>query len=108
MSDVGVGEEFVGHRILPESRPGNPGRSRRHALARKAAVRQETEDDGHEHQGGDGGEDQAAHDGTTERGVLLAALAKSKRHGRHANDHGKRSHQYWAEAGEEAGLGRGA
>src|SRR4051794_21238188 len=54
-----------------------------------------TEHHGNKHQGGDGGEDQPADHGAPERRVLLATLAQTQRHRRHADNHGKRRHQHW-------------
>ncbi len=41
-----------------------------------------------------GGEPATADDGTAQRGVLFAALAETKGHRHHPDDHGKRRHQH--------------
>src|SRR5947208_17141819 len=63
-------------------------------LAAKHAV-----DDGHEDEGGEGREHEAADDDATEGRVLLAALAETERHRQHAEDHGQGSHDDGAETG---------
>src|SRR5712671_701863 len=45
-------------------------------------------------------EDQSAYHRASQWGVLLAALAKAKRHRNHADDHRQRRHQNGAEAHE--------
>ena len=49
---------------------------------------------------------EAADHGAAERRVLFAAVAQTKRHRRHADDHGQRRHQHRAEA-RRAGLDGG-
>src|SRR5882672_8771757 len=66
-----------------------------------------TKNHGNKHQGSDGCEDQPADHGASERRVLLAALAKTERHRRHADDHRQRRHQHRAEA-HEPGFDRGS
>ena len=45
----------------------------------------------------DGGAEQATDDRASQRRVLLAAIAKAKRHRHHADDHGERCHDDWPE-----------
>src|ERR1700732_3881238 len=65
-----------------------------------------TKNHGDEHQGSHRGEYQPSNHGTSERGVLFAALAKRPRHRRHADDHRQRRHQHRAET-DKTGLDRG-
>ena len=50
------------------------------------------EDRRHKHKRGYGGAEQATDHGTSQRRVLLTAIAKPKRHGNHADNHGQGSH----------------
>src|SRR6202011_191225 len=59
----------------------------------------ESEYAGDEDQGCDGGAEQAADDGASERGVLLTAVAGSECHGDHADDHSERGHDDGTETG---------
>src|SRR5690349_2480283 len=62
------------------------GGGRRRAAA--VVTVRDAEDDGNEHQGGQGCESQPADDRATEGRVLLAAFPEPQRHRRHADDHG--------------------
>src|SRR5450631_2556821 len=72
------------------------GRRRRFRLA----LVHEAENHGNKYKRRDRREEKAADDGATERRVLLAALAETQRHGRHADDHRQGGHDDGAEAHE--------
>src|SRR5579863_8420618 len=65
-------------------------------FARPAVAVKNAEDDRNKYQRRHCSKNQAADNGAAERRVLLAAFAESKRHRRHADDHGERSHQHGA------------
>src|SRR4051812_24048693 len=67
----------------------------------------EAEDDRDEEKGRYGGEEQAADDGASDRGILLAAFAEAEAHGKHADDHGQGSHEHRAQPGRARRQGRG-
>src|SRR6202021_558144 len=66
----------------------------------------DAEDNRNEDQRCDSSKNEAADDGAAERRILLAPPAKARRHGQHADDHGKRRHQHRTKA-DEAGLDGG-
>src|SRR5687768_14719998 len=66
----------------------------------------DAEDDRNKNERGDRGEDQSTDHGTTQRRVLLTAIAEAQRHRRHADDHGQRRHQHGAET-HETSIDRG-
>src|SRR5437867_8086553 len=70
---------------------------------RRAPPVQQGEHRRDEHEGGDGGAQEATDDGPAQRRVLLATFTEPERHGHHADDHGERGHQDGAEP-REAGL----
>src|SRR5450631_613291 len=59
-----------------------------------------TKNHGDKHQRGDGGKDQPADHGASQRRVLFAALAEAERHRRHADNHRQRGHQHRAKTHE--------
>src|SRR5579884_594455 len=66
-------------------------------------------DAGYKKERGESGENEAADDGATQRGVLLAAFTKADGHGDHADDHGQRRHENGANTDKprlERGLTR--
>src|SRR5260370_27473963 len=63
-------------------------------------------DDGHDEERGDGGDGQAADHRSAGGRVLLASLAESEGHGKHADDHGERGHEHGAPLRVAGGEGR--
>src|ERR1700733_5512958 len=64
-----------------------------------------TKHHGNEHQCRNRCKNQSTDHGAAERRVLLASLAETQRHRRHADDHRQRRHQHRAEPAEAASPG---
>src|ERR1700693_560160 len=69
-------------------------------LVRMPSSMQQAEDCGNEKESGDGGAHQSADHGAAQRRIFFSAIAQTKRHRDHADDHRKRRHEHRPEASE--------